>query len=61
MTAWVTPTLGGAARVKAYTFAAPSAGDAGFASYYNALFTDPTSNLSTAFRVYNTLDFVPNA
>lgn len=59
--AWAAYTLGNAARVKAYTFAAPSAGDAGFASYYNALFTDPASSQSTAFRVYNTLDFVPNA
>ena len=59
--AWAAHALGGAARVKAYTFAAPSAGDSGFASYYNALFTDATSGLSTAFRVYNTLDFVPNA
>jgi hypothetical protein len=47
--------------VKAYTFAAPSAGNQGFADYYNRLFTDTTTGLSTAFRVFNSLDSVPNA
>jgi hypothetical protein len=43
-----------------YTFAAPSPGDEGFATYYNQLFQDGSS-MSTAFRLYNTLDVVPNA
>lgn len=59
--AWMAWVLGSAARLKAYTFAAPSAGNGPFADYYNALFTDPTTNTSTAYRVYNTLDAVPNA
>jgi len=58
---WVASLFGGSARVKAYTFAAPSAGNAAFASYYNTLFTDPTTGQSTAYRVYNSLDSVPNA
>jgi hypothetical protein len=59
--AWVASVFGSAARVKAYTFAAPSAGNQAFADYFNALFTDASSNTSTAYRVYNTLDSVPNA
>ncbi|AQG80487.1 lipase family protein [Spirosoma montaniterrae] len=51
--------LGNANSLKVYTFAAPSAGNAAFASYYNQLFTDSAGN-STAFRVYNSLDVVPN-
>lgn len=49
--------LSGANRVKVYTFAAPSPGDTGYQSYFNGLFgTD-----SMAFRVYDTLDAVPDA
>jgi hypothetical protein len=59
--AWLAAALGDSSRVKAYTFAAPSAGDGQFASYYNSLFTDSASGQSTAFRVYNSLDSVPNA
>lgn len=41
--------------VKAYTFAAPSAGNPNFAAAYTTLFG------GNAVRVYNTLDVVPNA
>ena len=51
----------GSSRLKAYTFAAPSAGNRAFADYYNRLFTDPSTGQSTAFRVFNSLDAVPNA
>lgn len=44
-----------------HTFAAPSAGNAAFAGYYNTLFTDATTGKSTAYRVYNMLDAIPNA
>lgn len=44
--------------VLAYTFAAPSAGNSNFASYYNTLYT--TESGSNAFRIYNELDLVPN-
>jgi hypothetical protein len=53
--------FGGSARLKAYTFAAPSAGNQAFADYFNALFMDPKTSTSTGYRVYNTLDSVPNA
>jgi hypothetical protein len=46
--------------MKVYTFAAPSAGNAAFAAYYNQTFAD-ASGASRAFRVYNTLDVIPNA
>ena len=59
--AWLASVFGSAGRLKAYTFAAPSAGNQAFADYYNALFMDPKSDASTAYRVYNTLDSVPNA
>ena len=53
--------LGSATNLKVYTFAAPSPGNADFATYYNALFTDPATGRSTAYRLYNDLDVVPNA
>jgi hypothetical protein len=59
--AWLAYELGSASSLKAYTFAAPSAGNGPFADYYNRLFLDPSSGKSTAYRVYNTLDSVPNA
>lgn len=49
--------LGGTNRVKVYTFAAPSPGDAGYQAYFNRLF----GSNSMAFRVYDTLDAVPDA
>jgi hypothetical protein len=54
-------TIFNVSRLKVYTFAAPSAGNGDFASYYNALFTDPNTNKSTAYRLYNSLDAIPNA
>jgi hypothetical protein len=60
MAAWLA-TVFSVSRLKTYTFAAPSAGNAAFASYYNALFTDSTTQKSTAYRLYNSLDSVPNA
>src|SRR5215475_1782203 len=51
---------GSASGISVYTIAAPSPGNADFAAYYNALFTD-TSGGSTAFRFFNNLDVVPNA
>jgi Lipase (class 3) len=50
---------GSAFGISVYTIAAPSPGNAEFADYYNALFTDESG--STAFRFFNTLDVVPNA
>jgi lipase (class 3) len=58
--AWLA-TVFSVSRLKTYTFAAPSAGNAEFASYYNTLFTDATTKNSTAYRLYNTLDAIPNA
>jgi Lipase (class 3) len=58
---WLATTPGTAGRLKVYTFAAPSAGNSSFAAYFNGLFWDAVTNTSTAFRVYNTLDVVPNA
>jgi len=49
-----------AATISVYTIAAPSPGNAEFADYYNALFTDRSGH-STAFRFFNSLDVVPNA
>ena len=46
--------------ISVYTIAAPSPGNADFAAYYNALFTDKSGD-STAFRFFNNLDVVPNA
>ncbi|MBV8458629.1 MAG: lipase family protein [Acetobacteraceae bacterium] len=46
--------------ISVYTFAAPSPGNAEFAEYYNALFTDQSGH-RTAFRFFNSLDVVPNA
>lgn len=46
--------------ISVYTIAAPSPGNADFAAYYNALFTDQSAH-STAFRFFNSLDVVPNA
>lgn len=50
--------LGSADNLKVYTFAAPSAGNQAFATYYNNLFMN--NGVSTAYRVFNTLDVVPN-
>jgi hypothetical protein len=55
----VTDWRGSAIGISIYTIAAPSPGNADFAAYYNALFTD-TSGGSTAFRFFNNLDVVPN-
>jgi hypothetical protein len=52
--------LGSAASISVYTIAAPSPGNAEFADYYNALFTDQSGH-STAFRFFNSLDVIPNA
>jgi hypothetical protein len=52
--------LGTANKFKVYTFAAPSAGNRDFANYYNRLFTDTTAT-STAYRVFNDLDIVPES
>ena len=51
---------GRAIGISVYTIAAPSPGNADFAAYYNALFTDQCGD-STAFRFFNSLDVVPNA
>jgi hypothetical protein len=51
---------GSAFGISVYTIAAPSPGNAEFADYYNALFTDH-SGRSAAFRFFNSLDVVPNA
>ena len=51
---------GSAFGISVYTIAAPSPGNAEFADYYNALFTDH-SGRSAAFRFFNDLDVVPNA
>ena len=51
---------GSAFGISIYTIAAPSPGNADFAAYYNALFTDQSGD-STAFRFFNSLDVVPNA
>jgi hypothetical protein len=50
--------LGSADNFTIYTFAAPSAGNHGFADYYDRLFSDTNGN-SRSFRVYNSLDIVP--
>jgi hypothetical protein len=60
LAAWLAFTLGSAANLKVYTFAAPSAGNQSFADYFNTLFT-PAGQQSTAFRLFNTWDVVPNA
>jgi hypothetical protein len=52
--------LGTATNFKVYTFAAPTAGNRDFASYYNRLFTN-AAGASTAFRVFNDLDIVPDS
>ena len=52
--------INSAASISVYTIAAPSPGNADFAGYYNALFTDQAGD-STAFRFFNSLDVVPNA
>ena len=57
---WLAFEFGSAADLAVYTFAAPSAGNAGFAASYNGLFTDAATGSSTAYRCYNTLDAVPN-
>lgn len=58
---WLAHELGGAGDLTVYTFAAPSAGNGAFAGYYNQLFTNATTGAGTAYRVYNTLDAVPNS
>jgi Lipase (class 3) len=50
--------LESASNFKVYTFAAPSAGNHGFADYYDRLFAD-ASGRNRSFRVYNNLDIVP--
>nr|WP_294508684.1 lipase family protein [uncultured Rhodopila sp.] len=52
--------VGGPANLSVYTIAAPSPGNAAFATYYNTLFSSPSGH-STAFRFFNSLDVVPNA
>jgi hypothetical protein len=52
--------VGSASSLSVYTIAAPSPGNADFATYYNALFATPAGS-STAFRFFNSLDVVPNA
>lgn len=52
---WLVTDGFGAKTMKVYTFAAPTAGDQDFATYYNNLFP------SRAFRYYNQIDLVPNA
>jgi lipase (class 3) len=52
--------VGSPSSFSVYTIAAPSPGNADFADYYNALFTDQSGD-STAFRFFNNLDIVPNA
>jgi hypothetical protein len=52
--------VGSAKNFKVYTFAAPSAGNQDFAGYYNRLFTDAAA-ASTAYRVFNDLDIVPES
>jgi hypothetical protein len=52
--------LGTATNLKVYTFAAPCAGNQDFASYYNRLFSD-AAGVSTAYRVFNDLDIVPES
>ncbi len=44
----------GPVKIRAFTFAAPSAGNSKFANYCNQLFPD-------SYRVFDTLDVVPNA
>ncbi len=56
---YLAQALGGPGALRVYTFAAPSAGNAAFASAYNALF-GPTGGSPSAFRFFNTLDAVPN-
>lgn len=53
----VSNQFGGSGRVKVYTFAAPSPGDAQYQSYFTRLF----GQNAMAFRVYDTLDAVPDA
>jgi hypothetical protein len=48
-----------ASHMRIYTFAAPSAGNRGFARFYNKLFTHTGATI--AWRFYNSLDVVPNA
>jgi hypothetical protein len=50
--------LGSAANFKLYPIAGPTAGNQGYADYYNQLFTD-TRGRPRAFRIYNDLDIVP--
>jgi len=56
---YLAQALGGPGALRVYTFAAPSAGNAAFASAYNTLF-GPTGGPPSAFRFFNTLDSVPN-
>ena len=51
---------GSASSLSVYTIAAPSPGNADFATYYNTLLTDQSGG-STAFRFFNSLDVVPDA
>lgn len=46
--------------IQVYTYAAPSAGDQGFADAFNAMF-DAAATPPRAYRYYNTIDVVPNA
>lgn len=52
--------VGSAANVYVYTYAAPSAGDAGFAQAFDTMF-DATAATPRTYRYYNSMDCVPNA
>jgi hypothetical protein len=56
---WLGYEFGNTSNLKVYTFAAPSAGNDNFATYYNNLFLSDEFT-SRAFRIYNSLDAVPN-
>ncbi|HYK03779.1 MAG TPA: lipase family protein [Thermoanaerobaculia bacterium] len=48
------------ANIQVYTYAAPSAGDQGFADAFNTMF-DAAATPPRTYRYYNTIDVVPNA
>ena len=48
------------ANVQVYTYAAPTAGDANFASAFNTMF-DASAATPRTYRFYNSIDVVPNA
>lgn len=57
---WLAEEFGTTTNLKVYTFAAPSAGNKQFATHYNNLFLND-NQINRAFRIYNSLDAVPNA